>query len=301
LDKANDKERYLKSSPFNTVGGDTKFTACVGTNGGYTQFTINTGFKDAVNTLVGSIDNYENCADPLVYPILFCIRHSIELCLKEALAYIKYIVKIKSKNATFRKLMKASKINAKLEERCDNCNLVISKGMARNFDEVERFKRKKTIIQNRSIKIKNIMDLLNKEIFGDGEREKYTHDIDELVEDIIKIYEVDDRIKEAFDKLLPLLREYRNIDPDGAAFRYLNDKNGSPFFETKKISIVRIDILAIQFEEISKLFDELGWFLFYITKEYNTFTYTKALSRQQIEKISKTLPSPENFAKKYQK
>lgn len=94
-------QKYLSMSPFNSVGGDLRFTACVGENGGYDQTTIYNGFVDSVNTLVESIKANKNFADPMVYPILFCARHSMELFLKKLYANLQYLQCLKDNPSEF--------------------------------------------------------------------------------------------------------------------------------------------------------------------------------------------------------
>lgn len=294
-----ERERILKTSPFNTINSDYKYIACVGTNGGYNQSTIYEGFKDAVNTMIESIGEYKNFADPLVYPILFCIRHSIELFLKDLYNSIQYIKGIKENRDIFIKLNKARIIQDKLSKRYDDYEWIIkNKDEGDSSINAERNKKRQAILKNRIRKITNYIDLCSKECFKDLKKEDFTHNLNELIQKITTIYNIDIRIKESFDKVLPLLRFYKDIDPNGDAFRYWSDKEGNPHFEKKEIGIVNIHTISVQFEEITNLFSNIDWLMWYLRKEYNTGTFTKDLSREQLEEISKLLPQPNEFSEK---
>lgn len=293
------RQYYLKTSPFNTINSNIKYTACVGANGGYDQSTIYEGFKDAVDTLINSIGEYNNFSDPLVYPILFCIRHSIELFLKDLYNSIQYIKSAKDNRDSFVKLNKARRIQSRLSHQCDDYDCIIN-----NNDEsdsgahIERNKKRREMLQKRLTTIQSCIGSLSEECFKDFKEEKFTHNLNELIQKITNIYHIDIRIKELFDDVLPLLSYYKDIDPNGDAFRYWSDKDGKPHFETKKINIVKMDIIAVQFEEIKKLFGRIDWLMWYLIKEYNTGTFTKDLSRAQLEEISKLLPFPNEFTEK---
>ena len=95
------KDRILNTSPYNRFSTINEFTACVGTNGIYGQDTICDGFKDAVHILTNSLESGEGTADSLVYPILFCIRHSIELYLKDIYHSVIYILQKQRRKILF--------------------------------------------------------------------------------------------------------------------------------------------------------------------------------------------------------
>ncbi len=66
--------------------GDTKFwqyNACVGTNGINTDWSYYNGFVEATKHLCLTVLKEDEClADFLIYPIVFCTRHSLELAIK---------------------------------------------------------------------------------------------------------------------------------------------------------------------------------------------------------------------------
>ena len=280
-----DEKKFLDISPFNCVGNNSEFTACVGGNGDYSQTTIYEGFVDAVNTLIDSVICYKNYADPMVYPILFCLRHSIELFLKNLYIEIKYIKCLKDNPSDSRQLIKSKKLFLKITSTLKDIN-------------IEKYNKRKLVLQKYLNELEELIKSRSKNLFKDLEKEEYTHDLNDLILKIKKIYIVDNRIIKSFDKMLPLLDEYKDIDPKGDAFRYWNDKEGRSHFKTKDIGLVRIDIIRVQFKEIENQFDKIDFLMWRLIRKYKTGTFTKELSRSQIEEISKLLPNKKEFANK---
>lgn len=66
------------------------FVACVGENGGTDNFDIREGFKSSVNIMIEAVENgaYE---DTLIYPVVYNVRHSIELSMKIIIEYLLHI------------------------------------------------------------------------------------------------------------------------------------------------------------------------------------------------------------------
>ncbi|WP_027634786.1 hypothetical protein [Clostridium butyricum] len=293
-------QKYLKTSPFNSVGGDFKFTACVGENGGYDQTTIYNGFVDTVNTLIESIRENKNFSDPMVYPILFCLRHSIELFLKKLYAHLEYIQCLRNAPSDFNKLLKAQMIYSRLKYLQEECDSKIEYATFNEIEtsEIQKYGSRKTILQKRLNKLEQFIIILNKRLFEKIGADEYTHDLNGLICKVLGVYQIDERITVLFDTVLPLLNYYKDIDPKGDAFRYWFDKEGNAHFETKSIGSVRLDIIAIQFEQITSYFEKIELVMWCILKEYKTGTFTKELSRFQIEEISKLLPKQNEFSEK---
>ncbi|WP_041272688.1 hypothetical protein [Desulfitobacterium hafniense] len=86
----------MKKNPYE-FHGKPYVTACVGINGGTNDDYIRTGFHESVRAIVERIKEtkYE---DVLVYPLIFCARHSVELGLKIILRRLLTIHAIKDKN-----------------------------------------------------------------------------------------------------------------------------------------------------------------------------------------------------------
>lgn len=321
LDFDENELRVLNLSHYNqTIFGDINLRAAVGVNGGYHENTIIDGYHEAVEILYQSVqicsdtvlvkireclsdrflkdsapditkmlnqfkiknDNSEvkklvteiikeqyefvilqivNTAklefgfiaavDSVVYPIMFCARHSIELCLKWLLRQICCIKIIK-----------------------ENKNIFIKFRTAVNEEE-----RKKYFTQ-----LKNIWKRL------EVEPKIKTHDIKKLCDLICQHYRIDKNIKKSFDIILPHLGDYF-IDPAGDAFRYWNDTEGEPNLESRNIRLISLDIFKKKYDIIYNKFIELCCLVNSVKIAIEqTNTFTKILSRWQIEEIAKNLP-----------
>lgn len=273
-------QKYSNMSPFNMDGDDHRFVACVGWNGGYDQSTIYDGFIDAAKTLIESLEEYKNFADPIVYPVLFSLRHSIELALKRIYAQLKYIEAVKEHDSAFRKLVKLHKICFRLNRQLE--------------DGIGNMKLKEKRVTCLESKIKE----LNERVFLNLLQEEYTHDINILIDKVTSLYHIDSQIKQRFDLVLPILAHYKDLDPKGDFFRYWFDKNGTPHFESKNISLVRMDIIYEHLKMLKIYFLQIEFDIWCVRKEYQTGTFTKQLSRRQIEEISRLIPSKVDFSKK---
>ena len=69
-----------KRNPFEFHDTDI-YVACVGENGGTDNCDIREGFKTSVNIMINAVENGEY-EDTLIYPVVYNVRHSIELSLK---------------------------------------------------------------------------------------------------------------------------------------------------------------------------------------------------------------------------
>lgn len=267
-------QRYLTSSPFNTSEGDPKFIACVGWNGGYDQTTIYDGFVDAVKTLFESVNQDKKLADPIVYPMLFCFRHSIELFLKKLYSSLQYIEALKERPSEARRFFRLQRKYHRIKRQ--SCEL-------------------NTLKNNRAKSIEMSINSLEKKLFSIPFQDEHTHDLNSLISKIRKIYHVAPGIKELFDDVSQVLKHYGNLDPRGDFFRYWFDTTGNPNFENQDISTVRLDIIYVHFCAVTMAFEKIEWDIWRTCKEYGTGTFTEELSRSQIEEISKLLPKKEKF------
>lgn len=78
--------------------------ACVGNNGLSNYWTYASGFSQAANHLIKSVlsDNSRNLSvDEYIYPVCFNMRHSVELCLKGAIAQLQTVSEIKGNRLEF--------------------------------------------------------------------------------------------------------------------------------------------------------------------------------------------------------
>lgn len=71
----------INGSPFQFIEED-PWIACVGVNGGTSDYDIFRGFADAVDVIYHAISEMEYAEDVMVYPMAFSARHCIELGLK---------------------------------------------------------------------------------------------------------------------------------------------------------------------------------------------------------------------------
>ncbi len=293
---------YLKSSPYNEAAYDQQFTACVGDNGDYGQDTICDGFCDAVQLLLRSLMRPDGgTADSLVYPILFCVRHSIELYLKDVYNSIQYIYGAKTHRDAFIKLQKLRRVGCRVSQRLEIYNGQLNpQGLSGPIDEATApaVQKKADVLTRRKELIEARIAELYYQCFHEAEPDVYTHDLKDLKEKILSIYQIDERIKAAFDPVLPYLTHYEDIDPHGDAFRYLFSREGEPHLKKNRIRLVNLLAVGFQHEEIKRIFDDMRWLLYHMRKEYETGTFTRDLSREQLADISKMLPPPQEFAGK---
>lgn len=199
------------------------YVACVGVNGGTDNFDIREGFKSSVNIMIKAVEDgaYE---DTLIYPVVYNVRHSIELSLKIILEKLICIYDIK-------------------KLRFDNND-------------------KKRI---------------------------YTHDIKTLDDIIKKYYLIDKRIVAYYKQISPYLQDYF-FDNQGDVFKYETDHNGNPHLIKLGISSISYDVLKKKYNEMMEIFDYLIFEVEYLCKEYAVGTFTKKLSREDIQKIAMKLP-----------
>lgn len=290
----------LKASPYNKPTYDQRFIACVGANGHYGQDTICDGFCDAVQILVHSLISGDGMADSLVYPILFCVRHSLELYLKDVYNSVQFIYGAKNHRDAFVKLQKLLKIKFWVSQRLEICEDRLNTRYSDLFvpsDQITTRKNSETLKKRLKAIDIQITELSN-QCFGQAEPEIYTHDLADLKKRILSIYQIDERIPKVFDPVLPYLAHYEDIDPQGDAFRYLFSRKGKPHLEKNNIGLVNLATVGFQHEEISQILRNTQILLYHLQKEYKTGTFTKDLSREQLDEISKVLPKPKEFANK---
>lgn len=118
---------------------------------------------------------------------------------------------------------------------------------------------------------------------------KKEHDIGSIWTDFKLISETfDDRLAPLIERLSPFIQDIADIDPTGQTFRYpRNIKNKKHLVD---VSVINFFILREKFREIEELFDEMHRLIEYLYVEYESGTFTKHLSRQNILDIAKTLP-----------
>ena len=76
--------RNYKQNDLFKNGANPRLNACVGRNGGpYTFYAYSHGYFHAGERLIQSVLRNQLSIDLLIYPIVFCFRHGIELAIKD--------------------------------------------------------------------------------------------------------------------------------------------------------------------------------------------------------------------------
>lgn len=97
MDALDSKMLTLKPFSYN----NDKFIACVGENGGTDDEAILEGFKTAAHLIIDNIIEQHGTEDVLIYPLVFSIRHCVELALKISINRILEILRIKGEPLPF--------------------------------------------------------------------------------------------------------------------------------------------------------------------------------------------------------
>ena len=122
-----------------------------------------------------------------------------------------------------------------------------------------------------------------------------THDTHKLWKLFLaEVKEVSDsRLNEYLNKIHIFTLEFHNIDSTGETFRY-------PYNQTNSLHLTKHSVIGLkrfyqQFLKFSKLASELSYLTDYLLLEYRVGTYTKNLSRNDIEQIAFSLPKKDNW------
>lgn len=214
-------EELLKQNPFQFNWSE-RYIACVGDNGGTTNDDILAGFKSSAILIIDNIKYGQGTEDELIYPLVYSIRHCVELALKISINLIKDICEIKS---------------------------------------IE---------------------------FGIEEKQLHTHDIHELSELVKKLYAVDRRLPVLLDTALDYAKDFF-FDKQSDVFRYERDLEGKELLKELHISHISVGILEKKFLRMYELLEYAIYSLSIMKNEYSVKTWTKVLSRYDIEQISKEL------------
>lgn len=286
-DKIKELNKCFATSAFNAANGS-RYIACVGENGNYGLDTIFYGFAETVQSLITDIEEGKNCADPLVYPILYCVRHSIELFLKMSYEMIFEIKGIKLNKSTFKKTgdismeidkLKNSKRNP-FYTKTDEEHTLVEQENRRIDEEISKLTSQYESCWNKILSNKKI---------------QMTHNLKSLHNDIIAIYDVDERIQNEYDFIVKYLADYLERDPNGDMYRYLVNDHNKKHFVSNGIQTVDLFKIDKQFIWLKALFEDFLKNVSNIYSEYSTLTYTSKLSRKQLEDISHLIPKPVNF------
>jgi|GEM_PF-2639169 len=206
---------------FSKDGND--WNACVGDNGLQDDWIYYEGYSLIPQIIYKHLkNNYNLNIDELIYPYIYCARHSIELFFKEG---IKRINNIRNKN---------------------------------NDDEIEKF-------------------ILS------------THSIKKIWDKFCEIaLNTDRRFISYKKKLESYIIEIEMIDAEGQTFRYSSNVNGNK--NLLKQNTINVNNFFCEFIKINNIIKSLRDLILEINDEYSLGTYTKILSRRDIEIISLMLP-----------
>lgn len=214
----------MKNSTFD-ADDDFKFNACVGNNGWVDHSTYSDGFDEAVTSLCKTVFA-GGTADTLIYPIVFCARHRIELFIKSQLRRVGHI-----------------------------------RGRVSVPDE--------KIIK--------------------------THDL-QVLWDLFKnmTRQCDKRYAELVDECTSTVMDFFAMDPMGETFRYPYSQDGVKHLTDQ--SIIGLRRFTKAYATLTDLMEKIETLSGILYDEYSTATYTKSLSRNDLEEIAKCLPTRETWA-----
>lgn len=103
----------------------------------------------------------------------------------------------------------------------------------------------------------------------------------------------DIRLNKYLNKIHIFILQFHNIDSTGETFRY-------PYSQTNSLHLTNHSVIGLkrfykQFLKFSKVASEFSFLTHYLLQEYKVGTYTKHLSRNDIEKIALLLPKKNNW------
>lgn len=214
----------MANSTFDT-DEDFRFNACVGNNGWVDHSTYSDGFDEAVAALYQAILS-GGTADTLIYPIVFCARHRIELFIKSQLRRVGHIRK------------------------------------------------------NISIPDEKIIK---------------THDLAilwSLLENLTQ--QCDSRYAELLKPCEPVVMDFFEMDPKGETFRYPYSQDGVKHLTDQ--SIIGLHRFTAAYTNLTDLMRKIEILSDQLYLEYSTNTYTKSLSRNDLENLAKKLPPRSTWA-----
>lgn len=225
----------LQNATFRGDHDRSEMNACVGQNGqpGYTDYA--NGFSVAAAILIEKViqekdDKFlQYNLDELIYPIVFTMRHSVELRLKHTANYLQTL---------------ADKTSREIE----------------NFNHAQQ------------------------------------HDIAIIFDYISKsAIRLDERYKFHIDAIAPFINDIAEIDPTGQTFRYPYDSTGKNK-HLEDVSLINIYVLQDGFSKLEKLLSNLHELNKHIIEEYNEKSFTKNLSRLQLFKLARMLPTYDEWS-----
>lgn len=148
------------------------------------------------------------------------------------------------------------------------------------------------------IYIKQKIDTINHLKFKDNIDEKLvkTHDIKKLWGIFVDIVErtKDSRLAIYIEKIAPYIQDFNSIDPTGETFRYPYSSEGVIHLES--MGVIGLFNFYNKFTELSKICESFTYEMDLLVDEYNAKTFTKSLSRKDIEGVAQELPIFEEWS-----
>ena len=123
-----------------------------------------------------------------------------------------------------------------------------------------------------------------------------THDIERLWALFVDIVNQtkDSRLNDYVEKIAPYIQDFNRIDPTGETFRYPYSSEGTMHLEN--MGVIGLRNFYNKFNELSKICEVFTFQMDYLVDEYKVETFTKSLSRANIEYIARRLPIFEEWA-----
>lgn len=123
-----------------------------------------------------------------------------------------------------------------------------------------------------------------------------THDIERLWNIFVDIVErtKDSRLAVYIEKIAPYIQDFNSIDPTGETFRYPYSSKGAMHLEG--MGVIGLFNFYKKFTELSKICESFTYEMDSLVDEYKTKTFTKNLSRKDIEGIAQELPIFEEWS-----
>jgi len=123
-----------------------------------------------------------------------------------------------------------------------------------------------------------------------------THNIHELW--ILLIKQVKDsndkRLFLYLDKIHQFLVAFHKVDPTGETFRYPYGKNND--LHLVSLKVIGLKTFYENFKKFSTVANEFSYLTNYLLQEYRVKTFTRKLSRKDINEIAKSLPMQKKWA-----
>lgn len=116
-----------------------------------------------------------------------------------------------------------------------------------------------------------------------------THDLADLWERLRRLVPLDRRLAPVADKLDEVITDFAVIDASGETFRYAYDLEKNPHLNDK--SHINIGLLSTRLTDLREHAENFELLVEFLRDEYRQLTYTSKLSREDIEKIARLLPS----------